>query len=76
MMRKIIFILSVISFGISAAAQESYLSREAYRDKVEAYSQLLKQQRLKATAKHRSPQDSTDWLPAQNRHYCRKELPI
>lgn len=28
----------------------SYLSREAYRDKVEAYSQLLKQQRLKATA--------------------------
>ena len=49
-MRKIIFILSVISFGISAAAQESYLSREAYRDKVEAYSQLLKQQRLKATA--------------------------
>ena len=50
MMRKIIFILSVISFGISAAAQESYLSREAYRDKVEAYSQLLKQQRLKATA--------------------------
>lgn len=50
MMRKIIFILSVISFGISVAAQESYLSREAYRDKVEAYSQLLKQQRLKATA--------------------------
>ena len=50
MMRKIIFILSVISFGISASAQESYLSREAYRDKVEAYSQLLKQQRLKATA--------------------------
>ena len=50
MMRKIIFILSVISFGISAAAQENYLSREAYRDKVEAYSQLLKQQRLKATA--------------------------
>ena len=49
-MRKIIFILSVISFGISAAAQENYLSREAYRDKVEAYSQLLKQQRLKATA--------------------------
>ena len=49
-MRKIICILSVISFGISAAAQESYLSREAYRDKVEAYSQLLKQQRLKATA--------------------------
>lgn len=28
----------------------NYLSREAYRDKVEAYSQLLKQQRLKATA--------------------------
>lgn len=22
--------------------------------------------------KHRSPQDSTDWLPAQDRHYCRR----
>ena len=50
MMRKIILILSVISLGISAEAQETYLSREAYRDKVEAYSQLLKQQRLKAAA--------------------------
>ena len=49
-MRKIILILSVISLGISAEAQETYLSREAYRDKVEAYSQLLKQQRLKAAA--------------------------
>ena len=50
MMRKIILILSVISLGISAEAQETYLSREAYRDKVEAYSQLLKQQRLKTAA--------------------------
>ena len=50
MMRKIILILSVISLGISAEAQETYLSREAYRDKVEAYSQQLKQQRLKAAA--------------------------
>ena len=49
-MRKIILILSVISLGISAEAQETYLSREAYRDKVEAYSQQLKQQRLKAAA--------------------------
>jgi len=50
MMRKIILILSVISLGISAEAQETYLSRESYRDKVEAYSQQLKQQRLKAAA--------------------------
>ena len=49
-MRKIILILSVIGLGISAVAQETHLSREAYRDKVEAYSQLLKQQRLKAAA--------------------------
>ena len=39
-----------MAFGISAVAQEAYLSREAYRDRVEAYSQILKQQRLKATA--------------------------
>ena len=50
MMRKIIFILSLMGFGISSVAQEAYLSREAYRNKVEAYSQLLKQQRLKAAA--------------------------
>ena len=50
MMRKIIFILSLMGFGISGVAQEAYLSREAYRNKVEAYSQLLKQQRLKAAA--------------------------
>ena len=39
-----------MGFGISSVAQEAYLSREAYRNKVEAYSQLLKQQRLKAAA--------------------------
>ena len=39
-----------MGFGISGVAQEAYLSREAYRNKVEAYSQLLKQQRLKAAA--------------------------
>ena len=39
-----------MGFGISGVAQEAYLSREAYRNKVEAYSQLLKQQRLKTAA--------------------------
>ena len=39
-----------MGFGISGVAQEAYLSREAYRNKVEAYNQLLKQQRLKAAA--------------------------
>ncbi|WP_294616101.1 TolC family protein [uncultured Bacteroides sp.] len=50
MMKTIIFILSFMAFGISALAQEAHLSREAYRDRVEAYSQILKQQRLKVTA--------------------------
>lgn len=46
-MKKIITILTLLcSFGLKSGAQQ-YLSREAYRDKVEAYSQVLKQQRLK-----------------------------
>lgn len=49
-MKKIIVILSLTGFCISAAAQEAHLSREEYRDKVEAYSQVLKQQRLKSMA--------------------------
>lgn len=49
-MKKIITILTLLcSFGLKSGAQQ-YLSREAYRDKVEAYSQVLKQQRLKTRA--------------------------
>lgn len=50
-MKKIIFILiATCTLGTNAEAQQAYLSRETYRDKVEAYSQILKQQRLKAMA--------------------------
>ena len=46
-MRKILFITLLLSLGLNAGAQQ-HLSREAYRDKVEAYSQILKQQQLKS----------------------------
>lgn len=42
--------LLLLTLGFDIAAQQPYLSREAYRDKVEAYSQLLKQQKLKTMA--------------------------
>ena len=49
-MKKKIFIVTLLCcFGLKSGAQQ-YLSREAYRDKVEAYSQVLKQQRLKTMA--------------------------
>ena len=49
-MKKKIFIVTLLCcFSLKAGAQQ-YLSREAYRDKVEAYSQVLKQQRLKTMA--------------------------
>lgn len=48
-MRNIIFItLSCCSLNIGA--QQQHLSPETYRDKVEAYSQVLKQQHLKSIA--------------------------
>lgn len=49
-MKTNIIILLLLCFGINAEAQQDYLSREAYRDKVAAYSQVLKQQRLNTIA--------------------------
>ncbi len=50
-MKKTIFtLIAICTLGTNAGAQQAHLSRETYRDKVEAYSQILKQQRLKATA--------------------------
>ena len=42
--------LFLLTLGFNVAAQQPYLSRETYRDKVEAYSQLLKQQKLRTVA--------------------------
>lgn len=42
--------LFLLTLGFNVAAQQPYLSRETYRDKVEAYSQLLKQQKLRTMA--------------------------
>lgn len=42
--------LFLLTLGFNVAAQQPYLSRETYRDKVEAYSQLLKQQKLRKMA--------------------------
>lgn len=46
---QLITIILLLS-GFSAGAQQTSLSREMYRDKVEAYSQILKQQKLKTMA--------------------------
>lgn len=48
-MKNILSIALLCCFGLNAGAQQ-HLSREAYRDKVEAYSQILKQQQLKYSA--------------------------
>lgn len=49
-MKTQLITLSLLFLGLTAQAQQPYLSREAYREKVEAYSQLLKQQKLKTMA--------------------------
>ena len=49
-MKTQLITLSLLLFGITAGAQQPQLSQEAYREKVEAYSQLLKQQKLKTLA--------------------------
>ena len=45
-MKTQFIIISLLLLGFTARAQQPYLSREAYRDKVEAYSQILKQQTM------------------------------
>lgn len=45
-MRTQLITLSLLLLSLTAEAQHPFLSREAYRDKVEAYSQILKQQKL------------------------------
>lgn len=62
-MKTNILILSLICFGLNAEAQQ-YLSCEAYREKVEAYSQLLKQQQLKTLASNEARKiANTGFLP-------------
>ena len=49
-MKTQLITLSLLFLGLTAGAQQPYPSREAARDKVEAYSQILKQQKLKTMA--------------------------
>lgn len=49
-MKTNIATILLLLFGLSAGAQQPHLSREMYRDRVEAYSQVLKQQKLQTLA--------------------------
>lgn len=49
-MKTQIIALSLLCSGLTAGAQQAHLSREMYRERVEAYSQVLKQQKLKSMA--------------------------
>lgn len=49
-MKTKIIILALLLLGIKVRAQQPCLSRETYRNRVEAYSQVLKQQKLKTMA--------------------------
>ena len=40
----------LLLLGLNAGAQQTHMSRETYRDRVESYSQILKQQQLKTLA--------------------------
>lgn len=49
-MKTQILTSAMLCFGIAAGAQQIYLSPETYRNRVENYSQVLKQQHLKSVA--------------------------
>jgi outer membrane protein TolC len=50
MMKNKLILLFALGLCTQVQAQAPHLSREAYRDRVEAYSQVLKQQHLKSMA--------------------------
>lgn len=50
MMKTQIIALVLLCLGMNTGAQQVHLSREVYRDRVENYSQILKQQKLKSIA--------------------------
>ena len=49
-MKTQLILFSLLLLGSTAWAQQPCLSQDAYREKVEAYSQILKQQKLKTLA--------------------------
>lgn len=49
-MKTQLITLPLLLLGLTAEVQQPSLSRETYRNKVEAYSQILKQQKLKTMA--------------------------
>ena len=51
-MKTQLITLSLLFLGLTAGAQQPYLSREAYRDKVEAYSQILEATETKDDGKY------------------------
>lgn len=65
-MKTQLITLSLLLLGLTAGAQQPYLSREAYRDKVEAYSQILKQQKTKDDGKYGSTKDCSHGILAKN----------
>lgn len=59
-----ILIFVMLCSGMNTGAQQVYLSPEAYRNRVESYSQLLKQQYLKSVASMEGRKiAATDLLP-------------
>ena len=49
-MKTQIILFAWLCSGLNLLAQPAQLTREAYRDRVENYSQVLKQQKLKSMA--------------------------
>ena len=52
-MKTQIILFAWLCSGLNLLAQPAQLTREAYRDRVENYSQVLKQQKLKSMTQNR-----------------------
>ena len=72
-MKTQLILFSLLLLGSTAWAQQPCLSQDAYREKVEAYSQILKQQKLKTLASS-EVKDSPYRFPAENQQIGRAHV--
>ena len=69
MMKNKLILLFALGLCAQVQAQVPHLSRETYRERVEAYSQVLKQQHLKSMGR---TENSLYGISAQSGHLCRR----
>ena len=72
MMKNKLILLFALGLCAQVQAQVPHLSRETYRERVEAYSQVLETATSEIDGKHGRTENSLYGISAQSGHLCRR----